>query len=235
MHHCEQWEVMGLVPWQTSVKLKKAIGLTQHHDAVTGTEREHVVEDYQVRLKNATEKCENMVNGSKIPDAVKKSEKITVYNSLAWDRTEMVHVPGKGSFEMDLPALGFLEIEPNSFKKPEEQDSDNHNFVIKNQFHELHFNPKTHVIKIDNKHEFLHEFRYYKASPGGSSFEHNPQASGAYIFQPVENTPNIYVNVTAYKKLSNTEMLVETDKPEKLTYSWQLELDKIVMKYAKSR
>ena len=256
--HCEQWEVMGLVPWQTSLKMKKAIGLTQHHDAVTGTERQHVVEDYEARLKNATERCERVIGGRQfeVESEIKKQNgvkdvslkehvtRVTVYNSLAWARNEIVEIPGKGFFEMSLPGLGWLEIDGTSFKATEnesatlETSKDTEKYIIQNTFFKIRFNPETELIQIIDKttskvHELLHEFRYYKASPGGSSFD-NTQASGAYIFQPVENSPNRYTNVTGFTKISDTEMVVKTDKPEQLSYSWRLSLDKFVLNYAKS-
>ncbi|XP_037083658.1 lysosomal alpha-mannosidase-like [Pollicipes pollicipes] len=42
--------------------LRNAMGINQHHDAVTGTEKQHVADDYVQRLSEATESCQGVVN-----------------------------------------------------------------------------------------------------------------------------------------------------------------------------
>ena len=37
--------------------LHRVMGLMQHHDAVTGTEKQHVAEDYALRLDMARDTC----------------------------------------------------------------------------------------------------------------------------------------------------------------------------------
>ncbi|XP_077999782.1 lysosomal alpha-mannosidase-like isoform X1 [Glandiceps talaboti] len=44
--------------------LKEAMGVAQHHDAVSGTEKQHVADDYAKRLSIGTEKCQNLVSES---------------------------------------------------------------------------------------------------------------------------------------------------------------------------
>lgn len=41
--------------------MQRVMGLMQHHDAVTGTEKQHVAEDYATRLYKAAEECGDMV------------------------------------------------------------------------------------------------------------------------------------------------------------------------------
>ncbi|XP_037083659.1 lysosomal alpha-mannosidase-like isoform X1 [Pollicipes pollicipes] len=42
--------------------LRYAMGVNQHHDAVTGTEKQHVANDYIQRLSEATDSCQGAVN-----------------------------------------------------------------------------------------------------------------------------------------------------------------------------
>jgi lysosomal alpha-mannosidase len=39
--------------WQDLSSLREAMGIMQHHDAITGTEKQHVAEDYALRLHSA--------------------------------------------------------------------------------------------------------------------------------------------------------------------------------------
>lgn len=41
----------------TTTALKKAMGVAQHHDAVSGTEKQHVANDYAKRLYIGREEC----------------------------------------------------------------------------------------------------------------------------------------------------------------------------------
>lgn len=44
--------------------LERAMGVVQHHDAVAGTEKQHVANDYTKRLWIGTNKCVNVINDS---------------------------------------------------------------------------------------------------------------------------------------------------------------------------
>ena len=46
----------GLYP--SSDTLRRAMALNQHHDAVTGTEKQHVSYDYAKRLSMGREECQ---------------------------------------------------------------------------------------------------------------------------------------------------------------------------------
>ncbi|XP_072039300.1 lysosomal alpha-mannosidase-like [Amphiura filiformis] len=60
---CKQLEVLGgMQKTGSSVTLKKAMGVAQHHDAVSGTEKQHVANDYAKRIGMGISSCESVVN-----------------------------------------------------------------------------------------------------------------------------------------------------------------------------
>ncbi|KAL0029171.1 hypothetical protein WJX79_000097 [Trebouxia sp. C0005] len=93
--------------------LEEAVSLLQHHDAITGTEKQHVTDDYHVRLargwkesqKVFTDALAQMVtadssaysDAEEVPQHMSKQGQgfmVVVYNALAWERpTEPVRVP----------------------------------------------------------------------------------------------------------------------------------------------
>ncbi len=66
LHTAQQLVSLSGLPAKTDgiETLEKAMAVAQHHDAVSGTEKQHVVDDYALRLSNGTE-----VHSWKIPMA----------------------------------------------------------------------------------------------------------------------------------------------------------------------
>ncbi|XP_037294534.1 lysosomal alpha-mannosidase isoform X1 [Manduca sexta] len=111
-------------------ELKSAMGVMQHHDAITGTEKQHVTHDYERLLNQAIDDAlliaRQAFNKVTQGDALKPplfeyarcrlnesschaSETsdqfiITVYNSLGWDLKEALRIPVvEGSYEVYAP------------------------------------------------------------------------------------------------------------------------------------
>ncbi|XP_019848841.1 PREDICTED: lysosomal alpha-mannosidase-like [Amphimedon queenslandica] len=102
----------------SSVKLQQAMGVAQHHDAVTGTEKQHVADDYARRLHIGEVECRSVMatvlndlaakganapkmdlsfceylNISVCPVTEGGDFNMVVYNSLARPYTGMVRIP----------------------------------------------------------------------------------------------------------------------------------------------
>ncbi|XP_059478736.1 lysosomal alpha-mannosidase-like [Neocloeon triangulifer] len=57
---CKQLSVLADLReenWEDLASLREAMGIMQHHDAITGTEKQHVAEDYALRLHRSMEHC----------------------------------------------------------------------------------------------------------------------------------------------------------------------------------
>lgn len=104
------------------ISMKEAMGINQHHDAVSGTEKQHVANDYALQLNKGVSRCENVINGaysrllaasgSATPQQVfchalnisecaitetKSKIAVTLYNPRAQARTTKVRLPWTGS------------------------------------------------------------------------------------------------------------------------------------------
>ncbi|OON16834.1 alpha mannosidase, middle domain protein, partial [Opisthorchis viverrini] len=107
--------------------LRQELGVLQHHDAITGTEKQYVANDYIRRLYDASQTCQNIfsealghlsggtqlavfcnyLNLSVCPETVvadsQYSFTVTLYNPLGWSLEDMlwvripVHVPDSGT------------------------------------------------------------------------------------------------------------------------------------------
>jgi lysosomal alpha-mannosidase len=99
----------------TSDKLAQAMGVAQHHDAVSGTEKQHVADDYAMRLHIGQVQCQSIVgaalnklsyqdkplnwefceylNISVCPPSVNDSFDVTVYNPLARTTNSYITLP----------------------------------------------------------------------------------------------------------------------------------------------
>ena len=61
---CRHWEVFAGGPPSnvSSNRLAEAMAVAQHHDAVSGTERQHVADDYALRLSIGQKECQDTIN-----------------------------------------------------------------------------------------------------------------------------------------------------------------------------
>ncbi|KAG5526953.1 hypothetical protein RHGRI_028029 [Rhododendron griersonianum] len=87
--------------------LADALAIAQHHDAVSGTQRQHVASDYSLRLSIGYAECP-LLNISYCPPSEAalsngKSLVIIVYNPLGWKREEAIRIPvsSEGVIVMD--------------------------------------------------------------------------------------------------------------------------------------
>ncbi|XP_022084551.1 lysosomal alpha-mannosidase-like [Acanthaster planci] len=131
---CKQLEVWGsMLPGlklkTSSSTLRKSMGVAQHHDAVSGTEKQHVADDYAERLYKGRAQCQELVgdvlgnlmqknatvkppqavfcdylNISVCPVTVDNQQfTITAYNPIARQVTTVVRIPVKGNYSITGP------------------------------------------------------------------------------------------------------------------------------------
>ncbi|XP_066387202.1 alpha-mannosidase-like isoform X2 [Miscanthus floridulus] len=83
--------------------LEDAMGIAQHHDAVSGTAKQHTTDDYSKRLALGASKVEKDVNtaltcltssnGTCVSSVVQFSQVVVAYNPLGWERSDFIRVP----------------------------------------------------------------------------------------------------------------------------------------------
>ncbi|RLN15696.1 alpha-mannosidase-like [Panicum miliaceum] len=86
-----------------TTSLEDAMGISQHHDAVSGTAKQHTTDDYSRRLALGASKVEKGVNialtcltssnGTCLSSVVKFSQVVVAYNPLGWERSDFIRVP----------------------------------------------------------------------------------------------------------------------------------------------
>jgi len=137
LRECEFWlaaanRIKGIeYPYDKLEYLWKAVLFNQFHDILAGTSIKRVHEeaeaDYEMVLKNARQLSEDALSAIS-----EKSRKITVFNSLSWDREELIPLPegvksaksregyilpvqnisGTYHAKVTVPACGWTTIEP---------------------------------------------------------------------------------------------------------------------------
>nr|XP_015204430.1 PREDICTED: lysosomal alpha-mannosidase [Lepisosteus oculatus] len=212
---CNQLEVLGgpssrKGPYGDgdSDALREAMAVAQHHDAVSGTEKQHVANDYARRLAMGWARCQVLVsnslsalsrsvtprfycenlNISVCPASENNSQfSVTIYNPLARSVSWTVRLPVNGT--------GYRVTDPRG------QAVDTQVRVCVQGFYWsvcltclpvclsgaqpgllLVCLPACHSASL----EFSQGFYWYNASSGN---EDSPQTSGAYIFRPNSSTP----------------------------------------------
>uniref|UniRef100_A0A8C9STK8 Lysosomal alpha-mannosidase n=1 Tax=Scleropages formosus TaxID=113540 RepID=A0A8C9STK8_SCLFO len=203
---CNQLEVLGgpnsrKGPYGEgdSDTLQEAMSVAQHHDAVSGTEKQHVANDYAKRLARGWAHCETLVSNAlatlsswEAPREYCLSLNISVIClSIIWP----VRLPVNGSDYMVLQPHGQVLDSQVSLIMAASSIMVSHCYAIKRSVRifvssllkgtqEVGFQPGSLKWKAEG----------YNASDGNSADSNQP--SGAYIFRPNSSTP-IIVSQTA--------------------------------------
>ncbi|XP_065912002.1 lysosomal alpha-mannosidase-like isoform X1 [Dysidea avara] len=99
---CRQLEAIhGMFPTMSPQRLAEAMGVAQHHDAVSGTEKQHVADDYAKRLHIGQVECEQLVQQS-IGEMSRKSSSVA---PLKLETCEYLNI------SVCPPTSGFLDSE----------------------------------------------------------------------------------------------------------------------------
>jgi len=234
LNACNQLESGGIVPIDTTKWLRRAIGLTQHHDAVTGTEKQHVVDDYNRRLSDASETCLTSISESHDAEDM---DKIMIYNSLGWPRREIIEVWGK-KVQVEVPALGWKIMNKTEVIKIDGFNKNLSNKLDPNQIQNSVISASISQtgditvtdISTQNTIQFNHQWHFYDSchDTEDSTCQHN---SGAYIFVPQNETPNAVPTDFDHFRVDESELKFNKSGVTDIQYSWVLDENNLVLEY----
>ncbi|KAK1886575.1 Lysosomal alpha-mannosidase, partial [Dissostichus eleginoides] len=216
---CNQLEVLGgpgsrKGPFGEgdSQTLKEAMAVAQHHDAVSGTEKQHVANDYARRLANGWQRCQVLVSNSLAALSGSTAERIycdnlnisvcplteamNVYNPLARPVSYPVRLPVNGSsYEVtDANGKPVLPVSSSTQEVRRSRGSALRELLFQaeapplgfttftNKFLRVTFDPDTGLLSGLSNLETKQRIKLTQ------NF-YCDQPSGAYIFRPNSSTP----------------------------------------------
>ncbi|KAB0404857.1 hypothetical protein E2I00_001647, partial [Balaenoptera physalus] len=215
------------------LQVDEAMAVLQHHDAVSGTSRQHVANDYARQLAEGWGPCEFQVTiynplGRKVDWMVRLPVSKHVF--LVRDPSgtvvpsDVVMIPSSDSqdllFSASVPALGFsiysvTQVPGQSpqahIHHPRSQKPWSRVLVIQNEYIRARFDPDSGLLmELENLDQNLRlpvrqAFYWYNASTGNSL---SSQVSGAYIFRPNRQEP-LLVSHWAQTHLVKTALVQE--------------------------
>uniref|UniRef100_A0A8C1WCW0 Alpha-mannosidase n=1 Tax=Cyprinus carpio TaxID=7962 RepID=A0A8C1WCW0_CYPCA len=227
---CNQLEVLGGPKSKSgpfgegdSDTMKRAMGVAQHHDAVSGTEKQHVAYDYARRLATGWAHCEVLVrnslailSGSEAPRVFCENLNISVcpltesshkfsmnvYNPLGRTVSWPVRLPVNGSVYSVTDANGRAV------------DSQVGNVFISLKCTCYIYDMKSSCLLPLLSVRWFHlmcvfvlfDNHRYNASAGNN--KESPQTSGAYIFRPNSSDPFV-INKTAETQIVTVSSTVQ--------------------------
>uniref|UniRef100_A0A672K8U4 Lysosomal alpha-mannosidase n=1 Tax=Sinocyclocheilus grahami TaxID=75366 RepID=A0A672K8U4_SINGR len=222
---CNQLEVLG-GPKSTSGPfgegdsdtMKRAMGVAQHHDAVSGTEKQHVAYDYARRLATGWAHCEVLVrnslavlSGSESPRVFCENLNISVcpltessQKVLYADFSKLIHTIKVHSLLNYNLSFFFnsLSVLYECVQSSGQDFSINNKSVLMYAFKFLKvtFDDTTGLLssltnlETNQTIRLTQNFYWYNASSGNNKESRQP--SGAYIFRPNSSDPFV-INKTA--------------------------------------
>ncbi|KAF3688011.1 Lysosomal alpha-mannosidase [Channa argus] len=221
---CNQLEVLGgpasrkgFFGQGDSHTMKKAMAVAQHHDAVSGTEKQHVANDYARRLADGWQHCQVVVSNSlaalsgstdkrmycdnlniSVCPITEGSKKVVPVSRATQDvRRSRGLAINELVFQVQAPPLGYSTYSVSQLQDghPPASTQPSTPTEIQNKFLQVTFDPNTGLLSslsnLETKQtiKLTQNFYWYNASDGNNLDSIQP--SGAYIFRPNSSTPFI--------------------------------------------
>lgn len=155
--------------------------LNQFHDILPGSSIHRVYEEAEAEYAKVIQSANQVVEDalSQFVDAAPAgtgaaggagSSAFTVFNSLSWERTEVIEVGGK-QIEVTVPACGWTTVQPSAVALPESGVKVSAN-TLENEYLRATFNERGELVSLYDKESRLevmaapgNAFRLYKDVP----------------------------------------------------------------------
>uniref|UniRef100_A0AAQ6AET3 Lysosomal alpha-mannosidase n=1 Tax=Amphiprion ocellaris TaxID=80972 RepID=A0AAQ6AET3_AMPOC len=173
---------------------KKAMAVAQHHDAVSGTEKQHVANDYARKLASGWQHCQvfQSLTEADTSSSVSVLKVVPVSKATQEVRRNRGFAVNELVFQVQAPPLGYSTYSVSLLQDGSPPTSTQHRTptVIQNKFLKVTFDPDTGLLSTEtcpNDRPCVCVCSRYNASDGNNSLSIQP--SGAYIFRPNSSTP----------------------------------------------
>ncbi len=169
---------MAAYPMEADERLWKETLLHQFHDILPGSGIGRIYREAEERMGKVIEEA-GKITDDLVVSLTKDQEGYTVFNSLSFDRNEVVTIPpcGDGSDEekkvlVHVPACGFAPVKEVEAEKAQAVKNQDGTFTLKNGVVTALINEKGEVISFkrkDSSREFaaapMNVFRFFKDIP----------------------------------------------------------------------
>ncbi|CAG2112070.1 unnamed protein product, partial [Medioppia subpectinata] len=221
---CKQLDVLSLGNGKNEDKitpLREWLGVMQHHDAIAGTEKQHVSDNYALKLYKTIEKCQSVVDESLnilIGDKNLNQlfcNQLNVSACAVTEGTDNIAVTLYNAFGHNVNHVVRLPVTSKAYKVFDPKGNAVKSNIVAIPESVLSLKERKSKAKLLN-----HKLRVHGPKDNNDDFH---QPSGAYVFRSDGDSPQLYNTTTLQADLIET-CLHFLQAPKEIISRWETNL-----------